>query len=128
MSDLEFVGRMNPKRLTSLEEDFKASQQQFREDEQRNALRRMGKVVKSESETTRERIPNEVIDKPDLSQLLRSGKVIPASDLAKQKEIAQKLAKDLDEAVRSELSHRRTKIQSEPDKTVAHYTREPFEG
>ena len=56
MSDLEFVGRMDPKRLTSLGEDFKASQKQFRDDEQRNALRRMGKLVKPEPKVTRERL------------------------------------------------------------------------
>jgi len=126
MSDLEFLGRMNPKRLTSLEEDFKTSQQQYRDDMQQNALRRAGKLVKPEPEVTRERIPNEVINKPDLSQLLRSGRVIPASELAERKEIAQMLSKDLEEAVRSEVSHRRTKIQTEPDKSVAHYIREPF--
>ncbi|OWS72793.1 hypothetical protein CBI30_00570 [Polynucleobacter aenigmaticus] len=58
---------------------------------------------------------------------MRSGQLIPASALAKQKEDAEKLIKDLEEAVRSEISHRRTKIQTEPDKTVVHYTREPFE-
>jgi len=126
MSDLEFLGRMNPKRLTSLEEDFKTSQQQYRDDMQQNALRRAGKLMKPEPEVTRERIPNEVINKSDLSQLLRSGRVIPASELAERKEIAQRLSKDLEEAVRSEVSHRRTKIQTEPDKSVAHYTREPF--
>lgn len=82
--------------------------------------------MKPEPEVTRERILNEVINKPDLSQLLRSGRVIPASELAERKEIAQRLSKDLEEAVRSEVSHRRTKIQTEPDKSVAHYTREPF--
>ena len=53
--------------------------------------------------------------------------VIPASALAKQKEDAEKLAKDLEEAVKSEISHRRTKIQTEPDRAIVHYTREPFE-
>ena len=125
MSDAEFFAKVIPKRLTSLAEDFKQSQEEFRKDEKNRGIRRAGKVP--ESEVTRERLSHEVIDKQDLRTLLRSGQVLPASELAKQKEDAVRLAKDLEEAVRSELSHRRTKIQTDPDKTVVHYTREPFE-
>jgi t-SNARE complex subunit (syntaxin) len=125
MSDAEFFAKIMPKRLTSLAEDFKKSQDEFRQDEKNRELRRSGKLPTPE--ITREQLPGDVVHKQDLSILLRSGQVIPASALAKQKEDAEKLAKDLEEAVRSEISHRRTKIQTEPDKTVAHYTREPFE-
>ena len=125
MSDAEFFAKVMPKRLTSFAEDFKKSQDEFRQDEKNRGLRRAGKLPISE--ITREWLPSDVIHKQDLSTLLRSGQLIPASALAKQKEDAEKLIKDLEEAVRSEISHRRTKIQTEPDKTVVHYTREPFE-
>ena len=125
MSDAEFFSKLSPKRLTSLAEDFKRSQEEFRQDEKNRALRLSGETPVAE--TTRERLPCEVVQKPDLEHLLRSGAVLPASQLANQKEESERLAKDLEEAVRSEVSHRRTKIQTEPDKTVVHYTREPFE-
>ena len=125
MSDAEFFAKVCPKRLTSLAEDFKLSKEEFRRDEKDRELRRAGKMPVPE--ITRERLPCDVIHKQDLCTLLRSGQVLPASELAKQKEDALRLAKDLEEAVRSEVSHRRTKIQTEPDKTVVHYTREPFE-
>jgi hypothetical protein len=125
MSDAEFFAKIMPKRLTSLAQDCKKSQDEFRQDEKNRELRRAGK--QPAPEMTRERLPSEVIRKQDLSTLLRSGQVIPASGLAKQKEHAEKLVKDLEEAVRSEISHRRTKIQMEPDRAIVHYTREPFE-
>ena len=112
MSDAEFFSKVTPKRLTSLAEDFKNSQEEFRKDEKDRELRRAGKAPAHE--VTRERLPCEVMHKRDLSTLLRSGQVLPASELAKQKEEALRLAKDLGEAVRSEVSHRRTKIQTNP--------------
>jgi hypothetical protein len=125
MSDAEFFAKVAPKRLTSLAEDFKQSQEEFRRDEKSRELRRAGKFPIHE--TTRERLPGDVINKQDLATLLRSGQVLPASALAQHKEQAEQLARDLEEAVRSEISHRRTKIRTEPDMTVAHYTREPFD-
>lgn len=125
MSDAEFFAKITPKRLTSLAEDFKQSQEEFRQDEKSRELKRAGKLPIPE--ITRERLPSDLMHKQDLSTILRSGQVIPASKLAKQKEDAEKLAKDLEEAVRSEISHRRTKIQTEPDRTLVHYTREPFD-
>jgi hypothetical protein len=124
VSDIEFFAKVSPKRLTSLADDFKCSQEEFRKDENDRELRRAGKVPAPE--VTRERLPCEVIHKQDLNTLLKSDLVLPASELAKQKEDALRLAKDLEEAVRSEISHRRTKIQTEPDKTVVHYARERF--
>jgi hypothetical protein len=55
MSDLEYFGQMNPKPLTSLEEDFKRDRAQFQKDELDRALRRSGKLVTPEPETTYER-------------------------------------------------------------------------
>lgn len=125
MSDLEYVGKMNPQKLKSFDEEHREWREEIIRDRERWANRNKPKPV---PETTRERLPNEVINKPDLSQLLRSGKVLPASELAAQNELSERLARELEEAVRSEESHRRTKIKTGPDASIAHYTREPFEG
>ena len=59
MSDAEFFTKLNPKRLTSLDEDFKAWRKEFQEDEKRNALKRAGKLNTEPVETTYERFPEE---------------------------------------------------------------------
>ena len=117
MSDLEFVGKINPQRLKSFAEAEKEYREEMLRDRERWEDRNKPKPRAVE---TREPVP-------EIDQLIASGEVIPASQLAKQKEESERLAKDLEEAVRSEVSHRRTKIQTQPDRTVAHYTREPFE-
>ena len=53
MSELEFVGRMNPQRLTSLAEDFKKEQAEFLSDEASRKVRRV--APKPILETTYER-------------------------------------------------------------------------
>lgn len=55
MSDAEFFAKLSPKRLTSLEEDFKAWRKEMQKDEKRNALRRLGKLDTEPVETTYER-------------------------------------------------------------------------
>lgn len=55
MSDLEYLGKIDPKPLTSLEEDHKRDREQFRKDEADRALRRSGKLVTPAPETTYER-------------------------------------------------------------------------
>ena len=57
MSDVEFFANMNPKRLTSLDEDFKAWRKEIQEDDKRNVLRRAGKLKVEPVETTYERFP-----------------------------------------------------------------------
>jgi hypothetical protein len=99
----EVTSKGMPKRLTSFAEDLKKTQDEFRQDEKNRELRRASKLPIPE--ITRETLPSDVIHKQDLSSLLRSGQLIPASALAKQKEDAEKLTKDLEEAVRSEISH-----------------------
>lgn len=59
MSDVEFFAKMNPKRLTSLDEDFKAWRKEIHEDDKRNALRRAGKLKPEPVEITYERFPEE---------------------------------------------------------------------
>ena len=116
MGDAEFFAKLNPKRRKSFDEVHKEWQQEIIRDRQRWADRNKPKPKPPE---TRERVPQ-------VEQLIASGQVIPASQLASKRAEQERLAKDLEEAVRSETSRRRTKIQTEPDKTVAHYTREPF--
>lgn len=59
MSDLEYLGQIRPKPLTSLEDDHRRDREQFRKDELDRAIRRSGKLVTPESETTYERFPEE---------------------------------------------------------------------
>ena len=59
MSDAEFFAKVKPKRLTSLDEDFKKEQAQFLKDELDRALRRSGKVKPEPQEVTYERFPEE---------------------------------------------------------------------
>lgn len=59
MSDIEFFAKLDPKRLTSLDEDFKVWRKEFQADEKRSALRRVGESSKKPVETTYERFPEE---------------------------------------------------------------------
>jgi hypothetical protein len=59
MSNLDYFAKLNPQRLTSLDEDFKAWRKEIQEDEKRNALKRAGNVIAEPAETTYERFPEE---------------------------------------------------------------------
>ena len=59
MSDVEFFAKVNPQRLTSLDEDFKAWRKEFQWDEKRNALKRAGNLKAEPVETTYERFPED---------------------------------------------------------------------
>lgn len=59
MSDIEFLAKLNPKRLTSLEEDFKTWRKEMQDDDKRTALRRAGKLNPESVEITYERFPEE---------------------------------------------------------------------
>lgn len=59
MSDIEFFAKLNPQRLTSLEEDFKAWRKEFQEDEKQNTLKKAGKLNAEPVETAYERFPEE---------------------------------------------------------------------
>lgn len=54
---VEYVGKINSKPPTSLEEDLRRERAQFQKDELDRALRRSGKLVKPEHEVTYERFP-----------------------------------------------------------------------
>ena len=58
MSDLEFLGKMNPQRLKSWDEEFREEREQFSKDEKDRELRRSSKLLKIEPETTYEREEN----------------------------------------------------------------------
>ena len=55
MTDLEFVGKMNPQKLKSMNDDFREEREQFFKDEKDRKLRRSGKLLKVVPETTYER-------------------------------------------------------------------------
>jgi len=55
MSELEFLGKINPQRLKSWDEEFREEREQFSKDEKDRELRRSGKLLKIEPETTYER-------------------------------------------------------------------------
>jgi hypothetical protein len=55
MTELEFIGKVNPQRVKSWNEEFREEREQFFKDEKDRELRRSGKLVKIEPETTYER-------------------------------------------------------------------------
>lgn len=59
MSNIEFFAKLNPQRLTSLEEDFKAWRKEFQDDEKQNTLKKSGKLNAEPVETSYERFPEE---------------------------------------------------------------------
>ncbi len=59
MSDIEFFAKIKPKRLTSLAEDFKESQEAFRRDELNRDLRHSGKLNQASKEISYERFQEE---------------------------------------------------------------------
>jgi hypothetical protein len=59
MSDIKFFAKVNPKKHTSLDEDFKAWRKEFQEDEKRNALKKVGKLKVEPAEIAYERFPEE---------------------------------------------------------------------
>ena len=52
---VEFVGRMNPKPLKSMEQEFAEERAQFRADEERRRLKRLGLLDEPVLEEVRER-------------------------------------------------------------------------
>jgi len=63
-----------------------------------------------------------------LKQMIESKEVVPASKLAKNKAAAETQEKAFEEAMRSEESHRKTKIFTGRAEGRDHWTREPFVG
>jgi len=58
MSNLEFLGKMNPQKLKSMNENFRDEREQFFKDEKDRELRRSGKLLKIKPETTYKREEN----------------------------------------------------------------------
>ena len=59
MSDIEFFANISSKRLTSLDEDSRRDQDQFRKGELDRVFRRSGKLKPAAQETVYERFPEE---------------------------------------------------------------------
>ena len=103
---VEFFGKVNPKRLTSLSDDFKTEQDKYLADEARF------KKYKT--------------NKPELADLLASNAVVPASKLLRirNEEAATKQA--FEDAVQSEESHRKKKRPNSTGDIRQIYSREKF--
>lgn len=61
MDELEFIGKVSAQKLTTVEEDNKAAQAQYRQDMLANALRRATSKKPKVEELTRERFPEEIL-------------------------------------------------------------------
>ena len=107
IGDLEYVGRMNPQRLTSLEEDSKTEQAQILADQKRFA--KYG------------------TNSAKLAALMELKQVMPASELVKIRSDEIKRAAEFEAAVQSEQSHNRTRIARSNVDDVVTYTREPID-
>jgi hypothetical protein len=59
MGNVQFFAKLDFKRLTSLDEDFKVWRKEFQDDEKRNAIRRAGTLKPETVETTYERFEEE---------------------------------------------------------------------
>lgn len=59
MHDIEYAGRASSKKMTSIEQDNKAAQTQYRQDMVANALRRVTSKKPDTVELTRELLPEE---------------------------------------------------------------------
>jgi len=108
IGDLEYVGGINPQRLTSLEEDSKTEQAQILADQKRFA--KYG------------------TNNPKLAALMESGQLMPAAELVRVREDEVKRAAEFEAAVQSEQSHSKTRIARSIVADAIVYTREPFEG
>lgn len=61
-----------------------------------------------------------------LKQMIENKDVVPASQLAINKTVAEAQEKAFEEAARSEESHRKTKVSTGKVEGRDHWTREPF--
>lgn len=107
MSDVEFVGKINPKPLKSMDQQFKEGQAKYLADQKRFA--KYG------------------TNNPKLAALMESGQLIPAAELARVREEEARQAAEFEEAVKSEQSLSRTRIPRKKVEATPMYSREPFQ-
>lgn len=108
MSDeLEFVGRMNPKPLKSIEQEFKEERARIIADQKRFA--KYG------------------TNNPKLAALMESGQVMPAAELVRVREKEERRASAFEETVKSEQSLSSSRIPREKVKHVVAFSREPVD-
>ena len=104
---VEFFGKLNPKRLSSLTEDFNGEQAQYLADEARY------KKYKT--------------NKQSVADLLARNQIMPASELLRIREEQAQAQKAFEESVKNEESHRKSKYPNEVGSITPIYSREPFE-
>lgn len=108
MSDVEFLGKMNPKLQKSWELQFKEEHDQLLADQKRFA--RYG------------------TNNPKLAALMELGQLMPAAELVRVREEEARHAAAFADALQSEQSHSRTRIPRDKVEPISVYSREPFEG
>lgn len=107
MGDVEFMGRMNPKPLKSMDQQFKEERDQLLADQKRFA--KYG------------------TNNPKLAALMASGQLMPAAELVRVRKEEARQAAAFEEAVKSEQSLSRTRIPREKVEATPVYSREPFQ-
>lgn len=107
MSDVEFVGKMNPKPIKPWEQQFKEEWDQILADQKRFA--RYG------------------TNDPKLAALMASGQLMPAAELVRVREEAVERAIEFEEAVKSEQSLSRSRIPRDRVESTSAYSREPLD-
>lgn len=106
MSEVEFIGRVNPKPLKSMDQQFKEERDQLLADQKRFA--KYG------------------TNNPKLAAFLASGQVIPAVELVRTREEEAKRSLGFEEAVQSEQALGCTRIPRQKVKSTPIFSREPF--
>lgn len=107
MGDIEFVGRVNPKRPKSWDEQFKEERDQLLADQKRFA--KYG------------------TNNPKLAALMASGQLMPAAELVRVREEEARQAAAFQEAVQSEQSLSRTRIPRDRVASTPVFSRKPFQ-
>ena len=107
IENIEFFSRLNPKRLTSLDEDARNERTQILADQ-----RRFAKYGTNNAK---------------LAALMESGQLMPAAELVRVREEEAKRAAEFEAAVQSERSHSKTRIPRLKVEIPIIYTREPVD-
>lgn len=107
MSDIEYFGKLSPKRNTSLEEDHKADQAKIRGDQAR--FKKYGTNSQA------------------LADLMAKGQVLPAADLVRIRDEQAAAAKQFAASIADEMNNQKTKQPRATAPPADSLTRERFE-
>lgn len=107
MGDVEFMGRVNPKSLKSMDQQLKEERDQLLADQKRFA--KYG------------------TNNPKLAALMESGQLMPATELVRVRKEEAKRAIEFEEAVKSEQSLSRSRIPRDRVESTSAYSRESLD-